>query len=246
MPISCPAKTSLGGHETHVLPLGLPLRGSVCHQVECQSANLGVASAGSSGPGSGYPLPSVAGPLGLHLSTSLAPWQGSDLAAPIQCSASPGSSLVPGPVEVSINQPRRLLVTETLLRQPWSYRFLQNPGRLQLYAWRLSGDPSVRLDSPVDRIAAPQASSTKSVYDGKWRIFWAWCDGWETDLFTSSMPLIEEFLTRSSSQTKSFPQAPWRATKLPLPAPSSTWVSRMWAMILPSPLYDRGKEHSAQ
>ena len=87
-------------------------------------------------------------------------------------------------------------MTETLISQPWSDRLHLDPGRLQLHAWRLSrflGQASFPRETE-EKIASPQASSTKSIYDGKWCIFCAWCGGWEADPFTACIPLITEFL----------------------------------------------------
>ena len=72
--------------------------------------------------------------------------------------------------------PQHLTVMDTLLRQPHLDRFHLSPGRLQLHAWRLSGDHLVRPDSPVRQQSA-------------------WCGGWKTNPFTVYIPLITEFLT---------------------------------------------------
>ena len=47
----------------------------------------------------------------------------------------------------------------------------------------------------AEKIADSQASTTKSIYEGKWHIFCAWCGEWDANLLTASIPLIAEFLT---------------------------------------------------
>ena len=74
-----------------------------------------------------------------------------------------------------------------------------DPGRLQLHAWKLSGDLSEKLASPgiQQRELHPLARpcSPSPIYDGKWCIFCAWCGGRETDPFIAYILLIAEFLT---------------------------------------------------
>ena len=92
--------------------------------------------------------------VGFQLSAASAPHQGSEQATPIQClTASSGPSLAPQPwfpdlLDLSVGHPRQLLVMETLLKQPRSDRFHLDLGRLQLHAWRLSGDLLKRPDFP--------------------------------------------------------------------------------------------------
>ena len=92
---------------------------------------------------------------------------------------------------------RHLPVTEILLKQPLSDKSSgprQTPATCLEAVRRSLRETSFSRDS-AEGIAVPQASSTKSIYDGKWPIFCAWCGGWETDPFTASVPLIAEFLT---------------------------------------------------
>ena len=76
------------------------------------------------------------------------------------------------------------------LRQPRSDRFHLDRDRLQFHTWSFS--EACFSKKMTDRIAASQALSTKSVYDGKWRIFCAWCGGQVADPFTASISLIAE------------------------------------------------------
>ena len=84
---------------------------------------------------------------------------------------------------------RALPVTEILLRQPRSYRFHLDPGRLQLQATGSLGRAGFSRDT-AERIAAAQA-----IYDGKWHICCACCGEREADPFAACIPLMAEFLT---------------------------------------------------
>ena len=166
--------------------------------MEHKAPKLCFSSSRSPSTGCRHPLTAIAEPVGLPLSASSDAHQGPDQAASIQCPALlMAQPWFPDLLDVSINQPQPLLVTETLFRQLPSDRFHLDPGRQQLHAWRLSVDHLVRPDSPgrQQRGLQPQALSTKSIYDEKWCIFCAWCGGWETNLFSASIPLITEFLT---------------------------------------------------
>ena len=59
----------------------------------------------------------------------------------------PAQPWFPDLLDLSVDHPRHLLVMETLLKEPRSDRFHLDPGRLQLHAWKLSADLSVKPDS---------------------------------------------------------------------------------------------------
>ena len=73
-----------------------------------------------------------------------------------------------------VDLPRQLPPTRTLLRQPSSRVFHQEPLCLSLHVWRLSGRSALqRKGFSADvalRIASAHRLSTKSVYDSKWRL----------------------------------------------------------------------------
>jgi len=58
-------------------------------------------------------------------------------------------------VDLCVDHPRQLPATRTLLRQPGTNQFHQDPARLSLHAWRLSSRPSVIRDF---RTKCPSAS----------------------------------------------------------------------------------------
>ena len=60
-----------------------------------------------------------------------------------------------------------------------------------------------------------------------------------------SIPLIVEFLL-TSPRIINWPQAQWQVSQLPLPPLSSTQVSQMWAMTLPSLLCSPSQESSLE
>ena len=46
----------------------------------------------------------------------------------------------------------------------------------------------------ADRIAVPQRSSTRSIYDGKWAEFCSWCSRKKTDPVKATIPIVADFL----------------------------------------------------
>ena len=46
----------------------------------------------------------------------------------------------------------------------------------------------------ASRISAPQAKSSLGIYEARWRVFSAWCQGKDEDPFKASAPLIADFL----------------------------------------------------
>ena len=54
----------------------------------------------------------------------------------------------------------------------------------------------VRGFSPetADRIAVPQWSSTRSIYNGKWTEFCSWCSWKKTDTVKATVPVVADFL----------------------------------------------------
>ena len=76
-------------------------------------------------------------------------------------------------VQLSTEIPLQLPVSTTLLKQSHNYVFHSNPQQLNLHAWYLGVDIqeqgfSVEL---AERIAAPQRSSTRTIYKLKWALF---------------------------------------------------------------------------
>ena len=45
----------------------------------------------------------------------------------------------------------------------------------------------------ADRIAVPQRSSTRSIYDGKWAEFCSWCSRKKTDPVKATIPIVADF-----------------------------------------------------
>ena len=68
-------------------------------------------------------------------------------------------------VQLSTEIPLQLPVSTTLLKQSHNYVFHNNPQHLNLHAWCLG----------AERIAAPQRSSTRTIYKSKWALFEKWC-----------------------------------------------------------------------
>ena len=163
-------------HETAVPPLGLSPCGPIHNKMEYKASNLRVSGSRSRSVSSGCTVSVLAEPVGLRLSVASTPHQGSDQAVPIQCltafcgSSLAGPALVSRPSE-SVSQPSQAAAsdgdpskTTSVGQVPSGPR--QTPAtcleavRRSLREVRFSRDTA-------ESIAAPQASSTKSIYDGK-------------------------------------------------------------------------------
>ena len=94
-------------------------------------------------------------------------------------------------VQLSTEIPLQLPVSKTLLKQSHNYVFHSNPQHLNLHAWCLGVDSfSVEV---AERIAAPQRSSTRTIYKSKWALFEKWCRENSMDLSTPSVKQVSNF-----------------------------------------------------
>ena len=83
-----------------------------------------------------------------------------------------------------------------LLKQSHKYVFHNNPQQLNLHAWCLGADNSQEHGFSVEvaeRIAAPQRSSTRTIYKSKWALFEKWCRENSVDFYTPSVKQISDF-----------------------------------------------------
>ena len=88
----------------------------------------------------------------------------------------------------------QLPVSTTLLKQSHNYVFHSNPQHLNLHAWCLGVDSSKNKTVEVaERIAAPQRSSTRTIYKSKWAPFEKWCTENSVDFSTPSVKHISDF-----------------------------------------------------
>ena len=73
--------------------------------------------------------------------------------------------------------------------------FHNNPQQLNLHAWCLGADNSKNKASleVAERIAAPQRSSTRTIYRSKWALFEKWCRENSVDFSTPSVKQISDF-----------------------------------------------------
>ena len=81
-------------------------------------------------------------------------------------------------VEMSLDIPRQLPPTPTLLKQPLNNHYHANPTSLNLHVWYLGVQHSQEhgfTAEVAERIAAPQRLSTRSIYTSKWTVFQRWC-----------------------------------------------------------------------
>ena len=88
-----------------------------------------------------------------------------------------------------------LPVTRTLLGQLRSNLFQQNPNFFNLNAWlKERKEGKGYSQSAASRIAAPQAQSTLTCYQGKWNVFSKLCFSKHLDSFKASAPQVADFL----------------------------------------------------
>ena len=75
------------------------------------------------------------------------------------------------------------------------YVFHNNPQQLNLHTWCLGVDNSKQGFSVevAERIAAPQRSSTRTIYKSKWALFEKWCRENSVDFSTPSVKQISDF-----------------------------------------------------
>ena len=93
-------------------------------------------------------------------------------------------------VQLSTEIPLQLPVSTTLLKQSHLHVFHSNPQHLNLHAWCLGVDNSQEQGFSVEvaeRIAAPQWSSTRTIYKSKWALFEKWCRENSVDFSTASV-----------------------------------------------------------
>ena len=98
-------------------------------------------------------------------------------------------------VQLSTEIPLQLPVSTTLLKQSHRYVFHNNPQQLNLHAWCLGADNSKNKASlwRCQRIAAPQRSSTRTIYKSKQALFEKWCRENSVDFSTPSVKQISDF-----------------------------------------------------
>ena len=98
-------------------------------------------------------------------------------------------------VQLSTEIPLQLPVSRTLLKQSHNYVFHNNPQHLNLHAWCLGVDSSKNKTSlwRWQRIAAPQRSSTRTIYKSKWALFEKWCRENSVDFSTPSVKQVLDF-----------------------------------------------------
>ena len=93
-------------------------------------------------------------------------------------------------VQLSTEIPLQLPVSTTILKQSHYQVFHNNPQHLNLHAWCLGVDSSKNKAEVAERIAAPQRSSTRTIYKSKWALFERWC---RENLVDFSTPSVRHF-----------------------------------------------------
>ena len=96
-------------------------------------------------------------------------------------------------VQLSTEIRLQLPVSRTLLKQSHNYVLHSNPQHINLYAWCV-GAPRTRLLCGGGReFAAPQRSSTRTIYKSKWALFEKWCRENSVDFSTPSVKQVSDF-----------------------------------------------------
>ena len=120
--------------------------------------------------------------------------QASNCHAVLVAPAWPSQAWFPRLLSLLDDHPRCLPPQRMLLRQPRSRTFHPDPSCLSLHVWRLSSRPSSA--EAIRRWWQPTSHrlSTQSVYNSKWRIFTEWCRDTGHDPFSTSTPVLADFL----------------------------------------------------
>ena len=93
-------------------------------------------------------------------------------------------------VQLSTEIPLQLSVSMTLLKQSHKYVFHNNPRLVSRSGQLQEQGFSVEV---AERIAAPQRSSTRTIYKSKWALFEKWCRENSVDFSTPSVKQISDF-----------------------------------------------------
>ena len=101
-------------------------------------------------------------------------------------------------VQLSTKIPLQLLVSATLLKQSHNYVLHSKPLHLNLSTWCLRVDSSKNRASlwrqRAERVAAPQRSTTVTIYKSRWPLFEKWCGENLVDFTTPSVKQVSDFL----------------------------------------------------
>ena len=96
-------------------------------------------------------------------------------------------------VQLSTEIPLQLPVSRTLLKQSHNHVFHRNPQHLNLHAWSGQLQEQGFSVEVAERIAAPQRSSTRTIYKSKWALFEKWCRENLVDFCTPSVKQVSDF-----------------------------------------------------
>ena len=178
--------------------------GSVCHQVQQQTATVCITGTRPPGLGSGCTQPFLGGPGPIRLPTGshLGQSGGEAPGLPLQQNNSdctrvaqhalvlgPGSNVKPDPtVSAQYTQPSVSAIQPGPSQEPVE----SEPACL---APRASAIKEQGFSEAVAaRIEAPQRGSTRSVYEAKWTIFTKWCFSNQVDFRAPPLKAIADFL----------------------------------------------------
>ena len=171
--------------------------GPVCHSSEPQTPSLCVSHPRPKGLGHRCSEHKLDGSHCLCLPSDGSPSQGDpkDQAMPlliiIIAPGWPGMPWFWDLVQLSTEIPLQLPVSTALLKQSHKYVFHNNPPRLVSRIGQLQEQGfSVEV---AERIAAPQGSSTRTIYKSKWALFEKWCKENLVDFSTRSVKPISDF-----------------------------------------------------
>ena len=178
--------------------------GSVCHQVQQQTGSICEPSARSTGVGSGCPKPELGGVGSLCISTDGPPRQSGGKAPKPTLQAD--NSDRPRVAQHALVLGSGGHVCPNALEPAAQTRFVdstiqQNPARKSgeskspRVATRANAIKERGFSEAVAaRIEAPQRSSTRDQYKGKWAVFEKWCHENKVDLGSASIKSIADFL----------------------------------------------------
>ena len=196
-----PPSRSLQSNMLQVAPTS---SGSVCHQVQQQTATVCLFGRRPPGLGSGCPQSALGGSGPIHLPTSSHLGQGGGEVAGLPMQQSHSDCIRVAQHALALGSSDHLQPNPTVLAHPARI----TDSAIQPDLPQESGESeSTRLaprasaikeqgfsETVAARIQAPQRGSTRSVYEAKWTIFTDWCLCNQVDFRAPSIKPIADFL----------------------------------------------------
>ena len=187
----------------HVAPMGPASHRPLCHFGNRPPAHVRLSTPGPGSVKDRHPALSVDGSVGLHVSSLPSHPRGAPGDTGVQLPHYPSgpSVAISTPVSLSTITARRPPEMPTFAADATGSTSVPDlsPGPVTPLSARLEAIKSALLSRGYSsmvatRIAASHRLSTQSVYDSNWRIFTEWCRDTGHDPFSTSTPVLADFL----------------------------------------------------